>query len=177
MNKVITDKNPVVDWRSLADKLATRVEAELAAPGELQTERLVALTAFINAFSQARATAIAIARATATATATATSSVNIDLDNDNPDLEARCVFVRTERTLLALSRSSEWKSFTFQAPIIEVISKCGGILAYSRTEAVFFRCLDGVFVPTPGFAVQPLPDQLQTDGQPVTDGEVTCWAA
>lgn len=177
MNKVIKEKTPVVDWRSLTDKLVKRVESELTAPGELRTERLVALTAFVNAFSQARATALAIAKASASASATATSSVNIDLDDDNPDLEARCVFVRTERTLVALSRSSEWKSFTFQAPIIEVISKCGGILAYSRTEAVFFRCLDGTFVPTPVFAEQPLPDQLETDGQPVTDGEVTCWAA
>lgn len=164
MNKVIDKKTPCVDWHSLAEKLAHRIDAELSTSGDLPTDRVTALSGLANAVATAQAAAFA--------------AVNIEIDtNDDPRLEARCVFVRTERTLIALSRDTEWRSFTFQAPIIEVIPKCGGILAYSRMEAVFFRCLEGVFVPTPAFAARPLPDQLQTDGQPVTEGDVTCWAA
>lgn len=165
MDKIVRERVPAPDWTELSGKLAAMLDGEVVPGGEIDFGKVGALAAF----------ALAIAAANANAAAAAT--VNVDLDDDDPALEAPCVFVRTDRTIIALSRSVEWRSFTFQAPIIDVIAKCGGILAFSRAEAVFFRCLDGVFVPTPALAAQPLPGQLGTDGQPISAGSVTCWAA
>lgn len=168
LDTIVNDRPATADWAGLSNRLAAMLDGEIT-PGasEIDLGRVGALAAV----------ALAIAVANANANAAAAATVNVDLDDDDPVLTAPCVFLRTERTIIALSRSVEWRSFTFQAPIIDVIPKCGGILAFSRSEAVFFRCLDGVFVPTPALAAQPLPGQLGTDGQPITDGQVTCWAA
>ena len=166
--------NPVAqpDWAGVVDQLSARLASIDGAPvGDGGLGEITAFGALVSAFAAANANAMAMA------TATATASVNIDLDDDAV-VAPTCAYLKTNRTLIALSRTVEWKSFTFQSPTIDVIAKCDGILVYTQNEGVFFRCLDGEFVPTPTLAAAPvLPSQLEFDGTPIEEARVTCRKA